>query len=194
MATMPLFYAHATRLRNASWTLMGRTGYSEGNAPRPLTSRELARLQSLRTEVEALVTLLRPITAGDRAWKYYDKDVMELERHLDPESYTGQTGYATGKLHQMLDMVGGAASRGTYDNYPEWHPVVRELATIAGDPARSVRDRREARVVLQDALEELGRGDVADVVRLDRANVDRFLLPFLRGERLAPKPRPYRRR
>ena len=194
-----LFQAHATRLRNAAWALMHQTDYFDREPPRGadvlgarrLTRRERTRLNTLRVETEALATLLRAVTPNDRSWRHYDEDMRDLEDYL--HDTRDLSGYATGKLHSMLDMVSGAASRAPHDITP-WPFVVTELAGLAMARGRSDSERAEARAVLGDALEEMGRGDVATLLRLERARVDHFLFPFLRGEGLAARPRLRRRR
>lgn len=186
----PLLQAHVDRVRTVVWHLMHATGYMEGNAPRRLTQRERRVLDALIRETRALEALLRPITRSDRAWLDYDKDVVALVRYLDPNGYTSD-GYATGKLHQALDMIGGAASRAPRDERP-WPPGVSELATAASRRPRS-RETADARHVLNDLLEERGYSNVAKLVRLNDRGVDRFLLPYLRGEFYAAAPSTRRR-
>jgi hypothetical protein len=65
------------------------------------------QVEKLRAEVVALAAQVRPLTISDRAWPYYDKEMVaaadELEQH--------RAGYAVRKLHAASQMVDGAASR-----------------------------------------------------------------------------------
>ena len=182
----PMLRAHTARVRTAVWDFMNASGYMAGNVPARLTQRERRVLEKLIRQTRALEALIRPITRFDRAWGEYDKDVLALERILDPLGYVSD-GYASGKLHAMLDMVAGAASRMSRDDRP-WPPGVSELARAASGK-RSV-ETAGARAVLNDLLEERGYPEVATLVRLDDRGVDRFLLPYLRGEFYVPDPTP----
>lgn len=183
---MPLLTAHARRIGAASAGLMRRTDYLAGNAPRPLTRRERRSLDALIRQTRALEVLLRPQTRSDRAWEFYDKDEQDLERYLDPRGHSRE-GYATGKVQQMLQMVQGAAERAPIDLRP-WPLGVSALARAASGKRSS--ETADARAVLNDLLEERGYGDIAALVRLDDRGVDRFLLPYLRGEFFVIVPTP----
>ena len=165
---------------------MRDTGFFDDGRPRELRKNELARLLTLRGEVDALVHLIRPLVPHDLSWRYYDKDAEELASYLglDPDApiwRSHRTGYATGELHTMLDAVQGAASRLPFDDRP-WPPGVDEMARAISDKTLSARERSDARAVLGDLLEERGYTNVADVLRLNQPRIDLFVLPYLRGE------------
>lgn len=64
-------------------------------------------IQQFREKLNAVTGRLRPLTAGDRAWEYYDKD---MDAAADNEA-GNHIGYALGKLRSAAQMIAGAADR-----------------------------------------------------------------------------------
>ena len=180
-----LFEAHALRLRDGVYRLMGRAGYPDPERSE-LTKKERTELEGLREEVDALVQLVRPFKPHDYAWTLYTKEVDSYARSLLRDSI-----YAPQALKYMLDMVRVAAGRLPFDERP-WPPGVDTLARVVSDKTLPAHERSDARAVLGDLLEERGYANVADVLRLDRPRADLFVLPYLRGEFYVtpPKRRP----
>jgi hypothetical protein len=94
-------YVKASKLHTQTYKLLSSTyGLSSNAVPTPVAA-------VLLKQAEALAATLRPRTPSDRAWEYYDKDVQEAKSEI--ESQRGA--YAVGKVHKMLELIEGAASR-----------------------------------------------------------------------------------
>ena len=178
-----LLYAHAKRVRDEAWQLTGRRPHWDGFAPHPLTAEQIARLDALTIEMEALAHLVRPLTPRAE-WPYFDRDLIELRDFRDDGIWFGEEnliGGATGKLHALLERIARIAYYLPFDDRP-WPPGVDALARVVSDETLPARERSDARAVLGDLLEEGGYESVADVLRLNLPRVDLFVLPYLRGE------------
>ena len=73
-------------------------------------------IKKLTAQVKKLAARVRPSTADDHAWDFYDKDMVEAE---DLYALERNWKYVFGKLHSAVGMIAGAAERDRA-NVPEF--------------------------------------------------------------------------
>ena len=144
--------------------------------------RDLAQLIAAAQHLAMVVRTLNPI---DYAWRFYDKDIADLEERLDrrtdanPFGQERVTTSAIYALRKALEMIEAAASRIT-------NPRLTETQAFAGSMMYGTSEavRSGARTVLADMLEELGFHGEANAIRAGLWSRDRAVLPRL-GVRLS---------
>jgi hypothetical protein len=72
-----------------------------------LSYKDHPLVQKYREKLNAVTARLRPLTASDPAWEYYDK---HMDRAADDES-SRHTSYALHQLRDASQMIAGAADR-----------------------------------------------------------------------------------
>lgn len=164
------------------------------------------RFHSLLKQTRSLARIARGLNPRDRAWEYYDKEVLKIDEQLQRRNLVdvregsrmrvvreGEkvfSSHVLGWLRQALQMVEGSLERTR-------HPNLSQLQDLSSRMFYGLHEeRRAAREVLADALEQMGLLGEANAIRRDRWADDKRVLQELgvRHPRSRPYPAPKLRR
>lgn len=142
--------------------------------PPEFRGADFRRFMSYVVETHRLGSIIRTLNPSDVAWRWYDRDMTDLETLIETGRGSHVQSGALSVLMRAQEVLEGAASR-------VLNPRVNDVYRLAAVMMYDVDDRERfaARTVLADMLEELGFTGEANSVRQGLWRRDREILPPL---------------